>query len=111
MVFVFSFRFGIAMVAMAFMLRAVIMTPVSLYITQKHSQINILHMMLRLKGVIYSIVFMVLALILFKEIVTEDVPILYRLLVEITVGAVSYIGFLYFIDKVVWFKIIKLLKH
>jgi O-antigen/teichoic acid export membrane protein len=106
--FVVGVRFGIEMVAFAFMLRGLIMFPVGQFVLNKYAQISFKTLMLNVKGPAISVLLMVAALLV-VDMLTIDFTIWVRLLLQIGTGGVVYCITLFLIDRPVINRILHLL--
>jgi O-antigen/teichoic acid export membrane protein len=96
--FVVGVNFGIEMVALAFMLRGLMMLPVGQFVLKKYAQISFLTLMLNVKGPAISVLLMAGA-VLVVDTLTIDFSVWVRLLLQIGTGGVVYCVTLFVIDR------------
>ncbi|MFQ3191434.1 MAG: O-antigen/teichoic acid export membrane protein [Paraglaciecola sp.] len=106
--FVVGVHFGIEIVALAFMLRGLMMFPVGQFVLNKYAQISFLTLMLNVKGPAISVLLMAAAVLVVNTL-TIDFTVWVRLLLQIGTGGVVYCVTLFVIDRPVINRVLHLL--
>lgn len=107
--FFIAVRWGIVAVAMAFMIRALLVFPIGLYIINKYAGITPKKLLVSIKGPTFSVIAMVMALLTVNAELSDQSTLM-RLLLEITCGATVYLLTLYLTDRPIFSRVIHLIE-
>jgi len=106
--FVVGINFGIQVVALAFMLRGVIMFPIGLVVLKKYTKVRVSLLLNRLKGPAFATLLMVLTVLVVNNMTTH-LSVSIKLLMEISSGGFIYCIVLLIIDRPVIDRVLHLM--